>query len=32
VRLGGFRTEQEAKGYVEKLRRENLSGFVVRED
>jgi len=32
VRLGGFRTEQEAKGYVEKLRRENLRGFVVRED
>jgi rare lipoprotein A len=32
VRLGGFRTEEEAKGYFEKLRRENLSGFVVRED
>jgi rare lipoprotein A len=32
VRLGAFRTEQEAKGYVEKLRQENLSGFVVRED
>jgi rare lipoprotein A len=32
VRLGAFRTEQEAKGYVEKLQRENMSGFVVRED
>jgi len=32
VRLGGFRTEQEAKAYVGKLRRENLGGFVVRED
>ena len=32
VRLGAFRTEEEAKVYVEKLRRENLSGFVVRED
>jgi rare lipoprotein A len=32
VRLGAFRTEQEAKGYVDKLRQENLSGFVVRED
>jgi len=32
VRLGSFPTEQEAKVYVEKLRREDLSGFVVRED
>jgi rare lipoprotein A len=32
VRLGAFRTEEEAKAYAEKLRRENLSGFVVRED
>jgi len=32
VRLGSFPTEQEAKVYLEKLRREDLSGFVVRED
>lgn len=32
VRLGGFRTEEEARAYAEKLRRENLGGFVVRED
>ena len=32
VRLGAFRTEEEARRYYENLRRENLSGFVVRED
>jgi cell division septation protein DedD len=32
VRLGAFRTEEEAKRYFDQLRRENLSGFVVRED
>ncbi len=32
VRLGSFRTEDEARRYSESLKRENLSGFVVRED
>jgi len=32
VRLGSFRTEDEARRHSENLKRENLSGFVVRED
>jgi len=32
VRLGAFRTEGEARRYLEILRKDNLSGFVVRED
>jgi rare lipoprotein A len=32
VRLGSFRTEEEARRYAENLKRENLSGFVVKED
>jgi len=32
VRLGAFRTEEEARRYFPVLERENLSGFVVRED
>jgi rare lipoprotein A len=32
VRLGSFRTEDEARRYSDTLKRENLSGFVVRED
>lgn len=32
VRLGAFRTEAEARRQVETLKKEHLSGFVVRED
>jgi hypothetical protein len=32
VRLGSFRTEAEARRYIEILRKDHLSGFVVRED
>jgi rare lipoprotein A len=32
VRLGAFRTEAEARRNLEILRKDNLSGFVVRED
>jgi rare lipoprotein A len=32
VRLGAFHTEAEARRYVETLKKDNLSGFVVRED
>ena len=32
VRLGAFRTEAEAQRQVEVLKKEHLSGFVVRED
>jgi len=32
VRLGAFRTEAEARRQVEILKKDNLSGFVVRED
>ena len=32
VRLGSFRSEAEARRYGETLQRDNLSGFVVRED
>jgi rare lipoprotein A len=32
VRLGAFRSEAEARRYTETLKRDNLSGFVVRED
>jgi rare lipoprotein A len=32
VRLGAFRSEAEARQYGKILRRENLAGFVVRED
>jgi rare lipoprotein A len=32
VRLGGFRTEDQARRYHENLRKENLIGFIVRED
>jgi rare lipoprotein A len=32
VRLGAFRTEAEARRQVEILKKEHLSGFVVRED
>jgi len=32
VRLGAFPTEEEARRYLENLRKENLQGFVVRED
>jgi len=32
VRLGSFRTEAEARRQIEILKKENLSGFVVRED
>lgn len=32
VRLGAFRTEEEARRYLEVLKKEDLSGFVVRED
>jgi len=32
VRVGSFRSEAEAQRYCEILRKENLSGFVVRED
>lgn len=32
VRLGAFRTETEARRHAEELRRDNLPGFVVRED
>jgi len=32
VRLGSFRTEAEARRHIEILRKDHLSGFVVRED
>jgi rare lipoprotein A len=32
VRLGGFRTEAEARRYLQTLKRDNISGMVVRED
>jgi rare lipoprotein A len=32
VRLGSFRSEAEARRYGDTLQRDNLSGFVVRED
>jgi len=32
VRLGAFRTEDQARRYYENLRKENLIGFIVRED
>jgi len=32
VRLGAFRTEGQALDYYENLSKENLSGFIVRED
>ena len=32
VRLGSFRTEEEARRYSEGLKRDNLPGFIVRED
>ncbi len=32
VRLGAFRTEEEARRYFPNLEKENLTGFVVRED
>ena len=32
VRLGAFRTEDQARRYYENLRKENLAGFIVRED
>ena len=32
VRLGSFRSEAEARRYGEILRRENLAGYIVRED
>lgn len=32
VRLGAFRTEEEARRNIKILRKDNLSGFVVRED
>ena len=32
VRLGAFRTEDEARRYFPNLEKENLTGFVVRED
>jgi cell division protein FtsN len=32
VRLGGFRTEAEARRYIDTLKKDDLSGFVVRED
>ncbi|MCX5912254.1 MAG: septal ring lytic transglycosylase RlpA family protein [Deltaproteobacteria bacterium] len=32
VRLGGFRTEAEARSYLQILKRDNISGRVVRED
>jgi cell division protein FtsN len=32
VRLGSFRTEAEARRQIEILKKEHLSGFVVRED
>ena len=32
VRLGSFRTEKEARRYSEGLKRDNLAGFIVRED
>jgi len=32
VRLGAFRTEDQARRYQETLRKENLGGFIVRED
>ncbi len=32
VRLGAFRSEEEARRYTEKLRQQNLPGFIVRED
>jgi rare lipoprotein A len=32
VRLGTFRTEGEARRYLENLRQEQLSGLIVRED
>ena len=32
VRLGSFRSEAEARRYFEILRKENLAGFIVRED
>ena len=32
VRLGGFRTEAEARSYLQTLKRAHISGMVVRED
>jgi rare lipoprotein A len=32
VRLGSFRTEAEARRYAQTLLKENLAGFIVRED
>ena len=32
VRLGAFRSEVEARSYLEILKRDNISGMVVRED
>jgi rare lipoprotein A len=32
VRLGAFRSEDEARNYAEKLRQENLPGLILRED
>jgi len=32
VRLGAFRSEAEARGYLNELRKDNLGGMVVRED
>lgn len=32
VRLGAFRTEDQARSYYENLKKENLFGFIVRED
>ncbi len=32
VRLGAFRTEAEARRYIDTLKKDDLSGFVVRED
>jgi cell division protein FtsN len=32
VRLGSFRTEEEARLYFQGLKRDNLAGFIVRED
>jgi rare lipoprotein A len=32
VRLGSFRTQEEARRYFEVLKKEDLTGFIVRED
>jgi rare lipoprotein A len=32
VRLGAFRTEAEARSYMDVLKKENLPGYLVRED